>query len=94
MNARERFLEVMNFNANVPTVKWEFGYWGETLFWVNPSAHGVQVQVRGAVLRGLCVMTEQNIRGDRETGQIVDAPVEGKFHAPAMSFGYATVAGE
>jgi len=32
MNTRERFLEVMkNFNANVPTMKWEFGYWGETI---------------------------------------------------------------
>lgn len=32
MNARERFIEVMkNFNPNVPTLKWEFGYWGETI---------------------------------------------------------------
>lgn len=32
MNTRERFLEVMkNFNTSVPTMKWEFGYWGETL---------------------------------------------------------------
>lgn len=32
MNTRERFLEVVkNFNAGVPTMKWEFGYWGETL---------------------------------------------------------------
>lgn len=32
MNAREKFLEVMkNFNPNVPTLKWEFGYWGETI---------------------------------------------------------------
>jgi hypothetical protein len=31
MNARERFLEVCNFNPNVPTLKWEFGYWGETV---------------------------------------------------------------
>lgn len=32
MNLRERFLEVMvNFNTNVPTMKWEFGYWGETI---------------------------------------------------------------
>ena len=28
MNARERFHEVMNFNADVATMKWEFGYWG------------------------------------------------------------------
>jgi hypothetical protein len=31
MNARERFLEVMNFNTRVPTLKWEFGYWGGTI---------------------------------------------------------------
>jgi hypothetical protein len=31
MNARERFLEVCNFNRHVPTLKWEFGYWGETV---------------------------------------------------------------
>ena len=31
MNLRERFLEVMSFNTNVRTVKWEFGYWGETI---------------------------------------------------------------
>ncbi|HHW00490.1 MAG TPA: hypothetical protein GXX36_13155 [Clostridiaceae bacterium] len=32
MNTRERFLEVMkNFNTSVPTMKWEFGYWGETI---------------------------------------------------------------
>ena len=29
MSPRERFLEVMNFNTRVPTLKWEFGYWGE-----------------------------------------------------------------
>ena len=32
MNFRERFLETMqNFNPDVTTVKWEFGYWGETI---------------------------------------------------------------
>src|SRR6056297_3953928 len=31
MNLRERFLEVMEFNKNITTMKWEFGYWGETL---------------------------------------------------------------
>ncbi len=31
MNARERFLEVCNFNPHVRTLKWEFGYWGETI---------------------------------------------------------------
>ena len=31
MNLRERFLEVMNFNPDVRSIKWEFGYWGETI---------------------------------------------------------------
>ena len=31
MNARERFLEVCDFNPNVRPLKWEFGYWGETI---------------------------------------------------------------
>ena len=31
MNDRERFLEVMRFNPDVRTMKWEFGYWGETI---------------------------------------------------------------
>ena len=31
MNLRERFLEVMDFNTSVRTLKWEFGYWGEVL---------------------------------------------------------------
>ena len=31
MNLRERFLEIMNFNPNVHSLKWEFGYWGETI---------------------------------------------------------------
>ena len=31
MNARERFREVMHFNASVRSLKWEFAYWGKTL---------------------------------------------------------------
>ncbi len=31
MNTRERFLQVMDFDRDVRSVKWEFGYWGETL---------------------------------------------------------------
>lgn len=31
MNSRERFLEVMNFNTDVRTLKWEFGFWGENI---------------------------------------------------------------
>jgi hypothetical protein len=31
MNTRKRFLEVMDFNPEVRSLKWEFGYWGETI---------------------------------------------------------------
>jgi len=32
MNLRERFLEIMyNFNTNIKSIKWEFGYWGKTV---------------------------------------------------------------
>jgi uroporphyrinogen decarboxylase len=32
MNLRERFLEIMrNFNTEIRSIKWEFGYWGETI---------------------------------------------------------------
>jgi len=31
MNTRERFREIMRFNRDIPTVKWEFGYWGSTI---------------------------------------------------------------
>lgn len=31
MNSRERFLEVMHFNTDVRSVKWEFGFWGENI---------------------------------------------------------------
>jgi hypothetical protein len=31
MNLRERFHEVMNFNTGIHSLKWEFGYWGETI---------------------------------------------------------------
>jgi hypothetical protein len=31
MNLRERFLEVMNFNTHVRSLKWEFGYWGDVM---------------------------------------------------------------
>ena len=31
MNSREKFLEFANFNTSVPTIKWEFGYWGSTI---------------------------------------------------------------
>lgn len=31
MNARERFNAIMTFDTSVRTLKWEFGYWAETM---------------------------------------------------------------
>lgn len=31
MNTRERFLEIMDFNPKVRSLRYEFGYWGETV---------------------------------------------------------------
>ncbi|MCL5987213.1 MAG: hypothetical protein M1371_11735 [Actinobacteria bacterium] len=31
MNTRELFIETMKFNRKVRSLKWEFGYWGETV---------------------------------------------------------------
>ncbi len=42
MNLRERFHEVMKFNPNVHSLKWEFGYWGETV--KNWYAQGLERQ--------------------------------------------------
>ncbi len=47
MNARERFLEVMDFRTGVRPLKWEYAYWGETLNrWYReglPKTHFVQL---------------------------------------------------
>jgi hypothetical protein len=38
MNAREKFHAIMNFDTSVQTLKWEFGYWADTLLrWWHPS---------------------------------------------------------
>lgn len=31
MNVRDQFLATMSFDTDVPTMKWEMGYWAETL---------------------------------------------------------------
>jgi uroporphyrinogen decarboxylase len=31
MNVREQFLATMNFDSSAPTLKWEMGYWAETV---------------------------------------------------------------
>jgi len=46
MNARERFLAVMEFNTDTRTLKWEMGYWiGALRRWYKeglPKKHGVE----------------------------------------------------
>jgi len=50
MNSRERFLEVMNFNPDVRTLKWEFGFWGENIAqWYReglPEKYGTNLPTR------------------------------------------------
>ena len=50
MNSRERFLEVMNFNPDVRTLKWEFGFWGENINqWYGeglPEKYGTNLPTR------------------------------------------------
>lgn len=50
MNSRERFLEVMHFNPDVRTLKWEFGFWGENIKqWYQeglPKKYGTNLPTR------------------------------------------------
>jgi len=55
MNARERFLEVLDFSPGVHTLKWEFGYWGETID--NWYAQGLAKKNYPAVNRTLTTPT-------------------------------------
>ena len=56
MNARERFLEVMDFHGEVHSMNWEFGYWGGTLNrWYReglPKLYGLPREVTFG--EGLC----------------------------------------
>ena len=49
MNTREIFLETLDFNTNIRTLDWEFGYWGGTIKrWYNeglPKKHGLSKEV-------------------------------------------------
>jgi len=46
MNARERFLTTMNFDPEVRSLKWEFGYWGKALNnWYEQGLPRVQYPV-------------------------------------------------
>ncbi len=50
MNTRERFLEVMKFNTDVRSLKWEFGFWGANINqWYEeglPKKHGTNIPTR------------------------------------------------
>jgi uroporphyrinogen-III decarboxylase len=51
MNAREKFLAVMDFDTSVKTLKWEFGYWADTMLrWYGeglPEKHGIPDGLKG-----------------------------------------------
>jgi uroporphyrinogen decarboxylase len=51
LNARERFHAVMNFDTSVRTLKWEFGYWADTLKrWYDeglPRSEGIPDGLKG-----------------------------------------------
>ncbi len=51
MNAREKFHAIMNFDTSVQTLKWEFGYWADTLLrWYSegfPGKHGIPGGLKG-----------------------------------------------
>lgn len=51
MNARERFNAIMTFDTSVRTLKWEFGYWAETMKrWYGeglPMKAGIPQELKG-----------------------------------------------
>jgi uroporphyrinogen decarboxylase len=89
MNLRERFLEVMQFNTNVHSIKWEFGYWGEVLDnWYAsglPKKHYPEIphSVNNAT-DGLYNIAWKSIKGDRLPKGI--AVMGGGLYWPTQSF--------
>ncbi len=63
-------------------------YAAGTLFWVNQGDQAAEVVVVGITPKNLCVMKEDNLKGDRECGDVVELK-DARFTAPPMSFGYA-----
>ncbi len=63
---------------------------GNSFFWVNQSDQAADVELKGIKLSSVRVMTENTLSGDRECGTDVEA-ANGKFAAPARSFGYGAV---
>jgi alpha-galactosidase len=63
-------------------------YAGGTLFWVNQSDKATDVIINGITPKRMCVMKEDNLKGDRECGDVAELK-DGRFTAPPVSFGYA-----
>ncbi|MBI2844845.1 MAG: hypothetical protein HYX78_15740 [Armatimonadetes bacterium] len=70
MNARERFLSVMNFEPCDRTMLWEFGYWGGTLRqWYNEGLQW-RTGIREDVIYGTPVSGEAMPAADRFDPQL------------------------
>ncbi len=64
----------------------------DTVFWANVSDESVDVVIDGFEAAQVCIMTEDTLEGDRETGVLLDALNGSEFTVPPKSFGYATAA--
>jgi uroporphyrinogen decarboxylase len=89
MNLRERFLEVMNFNPGVHSIKWEFGYWGEVVDrWYAdglPKKHYPQIPTRvNNATDGLYNVAWHSLQGDKLPKGI--AVMGGGLYWPTQSF--------
>jgi len=89
MNLRERFLEVMNFNTSVHSIKWEFGYWGEVLDkWYAsglPKKHYPEIPTKiNNVTDGLYNRAWRSIKSDHLPNGI--AVMGGGLYWPTQSF--------
>ncbi len=60
---------------------------GDTLFWVNLSDEKTPVKISGFDADVAVVMTEKNLKGDRDCGDVVELKGN-RFTAPPRSFGY------
>ncbi len=88
MNLRERFLEVMQFNTGVHSIKWEFGYWGEVLDnWYEaglPKQHYPEIPVGHNPTSGLYHVAWKSVKGGRLPKGI--AVMGGGLYWPTQSF--------
>ncbi|MCP4167506.1 MAG: hypothetical protein GY759_16675 [Chloroflexi bacterium] len=89
MNLKERFNEVMQFNTNVHSIKWEFGYWGEVIDnWYEAGLPQTEYpQIASGVTTptsGLYNIAWRSIKGDRLPKGI--AVMAGGLYWPTQSF--------